>query len=147
MPNHFHFEILANEKSCEIINRKPVATNVLTEAFKLLLMSYTKALQKQRNFTGSLFQPKTKCSSVDDKPGYAVNAFHYIHQNALKAGLVKKMEDWEFSSFADYAGFRQGTLCNTALGKKLFSLDPKNFYDHSYDQISDEWRNEFEKKL
>lgn len=42
---------------------------------------------------------------------YAVTAFHYIHQNPMQAKLVKKMETWEFSSFRDYTGFRNGDLC------------------------------------
>jgi len=30
----------------------------------------------------------------------------------VKAGLVKKAEDWKFSSAKDFAGLRNGTLCN-----------------------------------
>jgi hypothetical protein len=34
----------------------------------------------------------------------------YIHLNPVAAGLVSKAEDWEFSSYRDYLGLRNGTL-------------------------------------
>jgi hypothetical protein len=61
--------------------------------------------RSQRN--GSLFQQKTKARCVsDEKFLYADTAFYYIHQNLMKAGLMKRIEDWEFSSFR-YATYVQ----------------------------------------
>jgi len=34
----------------------------------------------------------------------------YIHLNPVFAGLVEHPEDWEFSSYPDYAGTREGRL-------------------------------------
>jgi hypothetical protein len=34
----------------------------------------------------------------------------YIHKNPVAAGLVKKPEHWEFSSYQDFAGLRNGKL-------------------------------------
>ena len=36
----------------------------------------------------------------------------YLHLNPVKAGLVTQAEEWEFSSFREYAGQRHGTLPN-----------------------------------
>jgi len=34
----------------------------------------------------------------------------YIHENPVRRGLVEKPDDWQWSSYADYAGLRQGPL-------------------------------------
>lgn len=109
----------------------------LTESIRLLLSSYTKGFNKQYNKTGNLFQQKTKAKCVSDEQ-YSVTAFHYIHQNPMAAGLVSKMEDWEFSSFADYAGKRNGTLCNQPLAYELLDLDRAHLYNESYAMIANE---------
>lgn len=91
-------------------------------------------------FTGSLFQQKTKavCVNADPKNSYELTAFHYIHQNPMRAGLVKKMEDWEFSSFKDHLGLRAGKLCNIQLAESLLDLDMKHLYKESYTIIRED---------
>jgi len=133
MPNHFHFLINANEYSCKEVPKPGIPVQYLTENIRLLLSSYTKGIQKQQGFKGNLFQQKTKAKPVSgSKNDYAFTAFNYIHQNPYKAMLVKKMEDWEFSSFRDYTGNRNGHLCNKRLAENLLDLDMKNFYETSY---------------
>ena len=62
---------------------------------------------------------------------------HYCHRNPMNAGLVKKIEDWPYSSFLDYAGFRNGQLCNKSLLMNLTGYNLKNFYSDSYGVIDD----------
>ncbi len=141
MPNHFHFMVHVkdsdkpqNEFSATII--KNLAT---------LLRSYTRAINIQENRTGSLFRTRTKAKSLTDnesnryikgsppsRNNYAYYCFHYIHRNPVKAKLVKRMEDWEFSSFRDFAGLRNGTFCNKELAFEIVKLTSDNFYDDSY---------------
>jgi len=40
----------------------------------------------------------------------------------VKAGLVKRAEDYPWSSAPDYAGLRNGTLANLPFGKELMGL-------------------------
>jgi hypothetical protein len=54
--------------------------------------------------------------------GYNFYCFFYIHQNPVKAGLVNRIEDWEFSSYPDYIGLRNGTLVNKKLGLEILNL-------------------------
>jgi hypothetical protein len=82
-----------------------------------LLSSYTKATNKQEGRTGNLFQHKKK-ALYTEKNYHAQTTFHYIHQNPMKAGLVKKMEDWPHSSIKDYLDHRE-SICNTELAKEL----------------------------
>jgi hypothetical protein len=111
--------------------------------FKILLSSYTRAINKQNNTTGSLFQQnsKAKCLSSNDAPAdYALICFNYIHQNPLRAGLVKKMEDWEFSSFKDYLNLRKNSICNIQLCRNVLGLSSniEEFYKIAYDVINKE---------
>lgn len=69
---------------------------------------------------------------------YGVIAFHYIHQNPLKAGLVTMMENWNYSSFKDYIGMRNGKLCNKEIAFQLLDLDRKTLYADSYKVINND---------
>jgi putative transposase len=138
MPNHFHLLIHANQQSVRIVKDSPLVINALTEGVRLTLSSYTKALQKQRNFTGSLFQQKTKSKCVDDGSiHYGIRAFHYIHQNAYKAGLVQKIEDWEFSSAPDYLNLRAGSLINRKLAETYLAVNNQYLLAEMYNVIPD----------
>jgi putative transposase len=58
MPNHFHFLIYANEKSVQYPPSKNIPIQQLSESIRLLLSSYTKAINKKYIRTGSLFQQR-----------------------------------------------------------------------------------------
>ena len=141
MPNHFHFIIHANELSSN--TRRGFGQKDIQEfSFQLgvVLTSYAHAINKQNKSTGSLFQQKTKsiliCSTMDGKilersENYFIDCIHCVHQNAWKAGIVKSMEDWPNSSFLDYCGLRNGTLCNIGLFSSLTGYDLSKFYQES----------------
>jgi len=115
MPNHFHLLIYIKQGA---------ESKKISNAIAVILRSYTQAINLQETRTGSLFQQKTK--SVELKEiNHPVSCFHYIHHNPVKAKLVTKMEDWHFSSFRDYSGLRNGSLCNFSLACRLLSL-PEN---------------------
>ena len=146
MPNHFHLLITIHEDYVheKAIQNKEKVVNPLNRQIGIIQSSYSKGINKRYNRSGSLFRQNTKAKSLTEqnrnKMDTAVNCFFYIHQNPLKARLVEKMEDWEFSSFRDYVGLRNGDLCKKDLAKDLFNL-PSNsdeFYDLSYQTISDQ---------
>lgn len=133
MPNHFHFLIHANEFSIPIIKDGSFERQRFSQGIKQLLSSYAKAINKQENRTGSLFQQKTKALHVSDpKNNYAPTVFHYIHQNPLKARLVNRMEDWEFSSFGEYLRESGVGLCNKSRAIELLDINPGRIYEDSY---------------
>ena len=147
MPNHFHFLIKATGISEMPVPKAVIPTQLLTEGVRLLLSSYTKGLNKELNLSGNLFQQKTKakCTSQvsdtfkvsDTWDEYSTVAFHYAHQNPWKAGLVKRIEDWEFSSFRDYCGLRNGTLCDKEIAYRELNIDKEKLYCDSYNTIED----------
>ncbi len=119
MPNHFHFLISTRDS----FDQAKFSGNL-----RVLLSSYTRAIQKQEGFTGSLFQQNTKAKELTTNE-YARACFHYIHQNPIRARLVDRIEDWPYHSFKDYWKGVPG-ICNTELGRSLIDLpdDEDQFY-------------------
>ena len=134
MPNHFHFLIQANENT---INIDKNGTTRFSRELRILLSSYTRAINIQEDRVGSLFTQNTKIKRISDDK-YGLVCFNYIHQNPYVSNLVSKIEDWEFSSFRDYAKLRNGNLCNQEIAKSIITMDFDNFYQQSYQLISEE---------
>jgi len=142
MPNHFHFLIVANKKSIEFTNEKHrPSLQELPKNIGTLLSSYTKAINKEKQRRGSLFAHSTKAKLIEPNGNHLENCFLYIHQNPKLAGLVKKLENWEFSSFNDFTGMREGALCNKELAAKIIDLDFNSFYEQSYAIIDESAMN------
>ncbi len=55
----------------------------------------------------------------------------------MKAGLVNLLENWKFSSFLDYAGLRNGTICNKQKAFDVIGFDKENFVRESYQAIDE----------
>ena len=133
MPNHFHLLIAADERTEKLCTKGAMTINALSEGIRMMLSSYTKAINKQEGFTGNLIQQKTRSKCILDMQtnvpnvNYAEWCLHYIHQNPLKAGLVDSLSDWKYSSYLDYAGLRNGTLCNRAKGLEILDATSANF--------------------
>jgi putative transposase len=133
MPNHFHFMIVPKVEGCNVVQSGIHHTQIFKLSFIIgkTISSYTKAINIQNCTSGSLFQKGTKAKCIDDFPelitGYNINdylitCFNYIHQNPLKAELVKNLADWEFSSLKDYSGLRHGTLCNKEMAMEKLGI-------------------------
>jgi putative transposase len=138
MPNHFHF----------IIFIKPDQDHkMVSKGVQILLSSYTRAVNKQENFTGSIFQQRT-CSKamIGDfwaSKFYPKSCFNYIHQNPIKARMVKKMEDWRYSSFGEYLGKEDFGILNKSLAHELidFPKKVKDFYRFSGESVPDDFED------
>ncbi len=131
MPNHFH--ILIYTKS-------HVKGNEINNSIAIILRSYAQAINRLYTRTGSVFQQKTKAKILDNKRGdYPFICFNYIHQNPVKAKLVQRMEDWEFSSFRDFIEERDNSFVNRELAKQLLNLpaDKDGFRKLSHTVIND----------
>ena len=127
-------EALANEDAGSEALAKGRKIRTFNDSIGIMLRSYTNAINIQQKRTGALFRKNSKaecitCSDgitpsfyntnsgtqiniLDPEKQYPEMCFHYIHQNPVKAGLVKSACDYEFSSERDYAGLRNGKLVN-----------------------------------
>ena len=142
MPNHFHLMVYVHTLEIEVSDPDegnktsgitPKACN-LNKSIGILMSSYTRAINLQENRSGSLFRvhahaecltkPAQTTPSFFITPfGTVINrhlpeeeypqvCFNYIHFNPVKAKLVREVQDWEYSSYPDYCGMRNGKLVN-----------------------------------
>lgn len=93
MPNHFHFLVK---------QAKPFALSLFMEQ---VCGEYGKTVNRLRGRIGHLFQRRYGIKWIWNESDVPVAA-SYIHQNPVKAGLVKIPDDWEHSSCREYFGFR-----------------------------------------
>lgn len=108
---------------------------ILSRKLGTLQSSYTRAINIQEETTGTLFQQKYKSILLNDE--HAINCFHYIHQNPVKANLVLTPVDWKYSSFQEY--FKNlGNTCNQQLAYSLLQIpnDRTKFFQESNEVIS-----------
>ncbi|MBL0049734.1 MAG: transposase [Bacteroidetes bacterium] len=148
MPNHFHLMVEIPQSvdgegvTHRMTHSHPMGYSFsrmhpLSQAIAVLLRSYTRAIQKQENFTGSLFQQKTKAVEILTERQILI-CTNYIHRNPIKACLVNLMEDWEFSSFQAHCDIRDENLCNKARLRELLQLKVEDdFYKYSYETLPD----------
>jgi putative transposase len=146
MPDHFHLMIYMDERIGLLVKQGGLILDPLTNGFRKLLSGYARIANKKYHRTGSLFRQKTKSKLLTGADGLTpalesgvidncTNCFHYLHQNPWKAGLVERLEDWEFSSFRDYAGLRDGSICNEEIAHSLCNYDLNTFMQVSYGEI------------
>ncbi len=159
MPNHFHFMVMVkdyNDSKKSIKNKLKTTSNgqpihPLVGRIGHMLSSYTRAINIQEHRTGSLFTKKTQAKDISEKESskrikglhpsqspYAFNCFHYIHQNPVRAGLVEKMDDWEFSSFGEFTLKYDREIINIELAREVVGFDAENFRDQSNNMLNDE---------
>jgi REP element-mobilizing transposase RayT len=122
MPNHFHLMAYTSlDFNYQQFSRR----------LGVMLRSYTRGLQNQEHFVGSLFQQNTRRKELKN-PQDVYNCFQYIHQNPVNANLATKLEQWKYSSFNEYLNSTP-KLCNVDLGRQLLDLPAKKhlFYQQS----------------
>ena len=107
MDNHFHLLI---QTHIEQFGQK------VMQPFSV---SYTKAVNKEQERVGPLFQGPFKAQLVDND-AYVIWLSRYIHLNPVTAQLVDHPAKWEFSSYSDYVGLRDGKLPQKRVVLELF---------------------------
>lgn len=101
MPTHYH--LLVRLKTDQL--SRPI--------MQPLSVSYTKAINRQQNRVGPLFQGPFRARLVE-RDAYLTHLSRYIHLNPVAAGLVARPQDWAYSSYRDIIGERSGTLPRAA---------------------------------
>ena len=97
MPTHYHLMVTLKTDDFSARVMQPFS------------VSYTKAINRQQDRVGPLFQGPFRAAWVDED-SYLLHLSRYIHLNPVAAGLAARPEDWAFSSYRDYVGLRDGAL-------------------------------------
>jgi putative transposase len=106
MNNHIHLLIQEGQEE--------IAT-----VMKQVGISYVYWYNKKYERVGHLFQDRFKSEAVEDDR-YLLVVLRYIHQNPLKAGMVSKLGDYEWSSYNAYLS-EQDKLVDPEFMLKLFN--------------------------
>jgi len=123
MPTHFH--LIAQQVTEKWISR----------ALSNILNSYTKYFNKKHNRKGPLWVGRFKSVTVNDDD-QLLHLSRYLHLNPVTANLVKRPEDWQWSSYGEYllADKETRKICKF---KELIDIEPaayKKFVDDRIDE-------------
>ena len=108
MSNHVH--LLMREKQIGDIS----------VIMKRVLTKYVMYFNRKYERSGALIASRYKSVPVEIDE-YFVPLMCYIHQNPIRAGIVKKPEEYRFSSYNDYV--QGGNLTDTSFSLKMLGRD------------------------
>ena len=120
MGNHVHLLIQVQEDNLETI-------------FKKIGSKYVYYYNVKYQRVGHLFQDRFKSEPVEND-AYFLTVLRYIHQNPVKAKLCAKVEDYSFSSFAEY--LYKSTIVDTDFALEM--IDRNDFTSFNNAPNSDE---------
>ena len=92
MPNHYHATL------------RPTGHN-LSEALRQLNSRYAQWWNKRHERVGHVFQGRFK-DQIVQREGYLPALCRYVALNPVRAGLVERPEEWEWSSYAATVGLQ-----------------------------------------
>jgi REP element-mobilizing transposase RayT len=90
MTNHTH-----------LLLKKQTASFEIGDIVKRITAGYAQYHNVKNGRTGHLFQNRFKSETVDSDT-YFLTVLRYIHQNPVKAGMVKNLHDYKWSSYNEY---------------------------------------------
>lgn len=104
MKNHFHLLVYLKEDT--EINFKDLTYSTVevpkdinpSKQFSHLFNSYTQAINKRYNRTGSLFE-KPFARKLVNSEKYFNNLVYYLHHNPVHHGFVEKISDYPWTSY------------------------------------------------
>ena len=133
--------ICIEERETICIENKVTKLRTFNDSIGFLIRSYTQAINKQEKRTGSLFKSHTKAECVTRTEGitpsyfntssgtqinvripekeYPIVCWNYIHNNPVTSKIVDRAEDYEYSSYRDFIGLRDGKLINKNRAKEF----------------------------
>ena len=125
MNNHAHFLIY----SANIEN--------LSKFMQRINTSYSKYYNKENNRVGYVFRDRYYTQEILDK-NQLYNCMRYIHNNPVKAGIVKNFSEYKYSSYNEFTG--DGKIINSESIKLLFGTSKT--YINQFNQIHKVFKEE-----
>lgn len=142
MNNHVH--LLIHSKKIEYLSKFMQKVN----------MTYSHFYNKQNNRIGYVFRDRFRSQDILNQK-HLYTCLHYIHNNPVKANIVKKMSDYKYSSYNEFLGKKiiiSAESIKLLFGKKsnyideFKSLHYANTYEDFID-VDDSYIDEFISKF
>ncbi|MDO8319552.1 transposase [Rhodoferax sp.] len=86
----------------------PATDDGLQQTLKPLHMRYAQRFNRQRQWSGHVWQGRFFSSPLDD--AYLWTALRYVECNPVRAGMTERAEDYRWSSAASHCGLRADAL-------------------------------------
>ena len=121
MNNHAHFLIYTRNR------------NDFGKFMHRVNLLYAQMYNKKENRCGVLFRNRYKTEPIYDRK-YLINCIKYIHNNPVKAKMVEKCEDYEYSSYNEYINNMEITkskILNEIFGE---NCDYAKLFNQSFDK-------------
>ena len=111
MTNHIHLVVV------------PATDDGLQRLLKPLHMRYAQRINRARGWKGHLWQGRFFSSPLDE--AYLWAAVRYVERNPVRAGIVRRAENYRWSSAAAHCGIRPDGLLNleSRWSKKFAVID------------------------
>ena len=135
MDNHYHLFIKTNQPN-------------LSQGIHYLNSSYTNWFRNKHRIIGPLFQGRFN-SILVDVDNYALMLSIYIHLNPLRAGIVRRLEDYPWSSYLDYLNLRKSNITDSSFVLNLIdhnnieSIKKYQEYIIEYQDMKDPMRESY----
>ena len=97
-----------------------IVTEPLGQVMRRICGKYVYWYNQKYERAGYLFQDRFKSEPVEDDL-YLLVVMRYIHQNPLKAGMVKEIGQYQWSSYNEYTG--RAKIADVDFVLKLFDQD------------------------
>jgi len=123
MGNHYHITLEASQDH-------------ISKIMQFINSVYAIRFNTKYHRQGHLFQGRFKGLLVD-KDNYLLELSRYIHLNPVKAGFVKRPEDYRWSSYRVYAYRELNALVDTELILEQFRSVLKNEYKEYRDFVNE----------
>ena len=120
MGNHVHILLKIGHEPLQTVMRRIAAKYV-----------YWYNVKYER--VGHLFQERFRSEPVEDD-AYLMTVLRYIHRNPVKAGLCRKPENYQFSSYKDYMG-RAGITDTKFVLSMVSATDLEEFTSQDTDDV------------
>jgi hypothetical protein len=118
----------------------------ISTAIKRICSSYVYWYNWKYGRCGHLFQERYKSEIVENE-AYLLTVLRYIHQNPVKAGLSKNVQDYQWSSYNEY--IKKPTITDTGFVLQLFSDNRESaivlFNEHTSEKNDDKCLDNYEK--
>ena len=106
MPNHYHM-LVRQEVGGSISRFLQTTYNAYVQYFNTL-----------ERHSGTLFQGPAKSKRIESD-AHLMRCVAYIHTNPVRAALVRKANEWEYSDYASWAGDSGANLASKQLRDSL----------------------------
>ena len=120
MPTHIHLVL------------KQISDNGITSFVNKLLNSYSRYFNLLHGRKGPLWESRFKSIHIDSDE-LLLHITRYNHLNPSSGGLVKKPEDWKYSSYNEYLNKTNIKICEF---NDLLNIDSKTYRKFVNDRIS-----------